>query len=339
MTRGIKAGLLVLTALLASLRADDALRRDGIAAFQAGRYSTALSELGQALKKDPNDHVAARFLALTEAARGDCKSALPVLEKDPDVLAQLGLAKCDTAVGDDASALNVLSKLAHQYPNNPDVLYASARLHMKAFNDDTFAMFQRTPSSYRVHELSAEIFEVQGKYADAAAEYRKAIEINPSAPELHYRLGRDLLMQSHEPESLAQAGAEFQAELRLSPEDGACEYQLGQIAEVQGRADEAKARFAKALSWSPDFVSAMIALAKLDGEQKSYTDAIQLLQRATALQPQNEAAHYALLTAYRNSGQMEKAKAEKVELDRLQKPPDGEFSNFLKKLGEKQPPQ
>ena len=53
------------------------------------------------------------------------------------------------------------------------------------------------------------------------------------------------------------------------------------------------------------------------------------------LQPSNEGAHYALLTAYRNAGDMDKAAAEKAILDRLQKPADGEFSDFLKKLGEK----
>jgi hypothetical protein len=35
---------------------------------------------------------------------------------------------------------------------------------------------------------------------------------------------------------------------------------------------------------------------------------------------------------------MDKAKQEKAILDKLQKPPEGEFSDFLKKLGE-QPKQ
>jgi tetratricopeptide (TPR) repeat protein len=321
------------------LGADTALRTEGIAAFQSGRYSSALPKLQQALKDDPTDKLAARFLALTEAARGNCKSALPVLARDADPLAGLGAAKCYSALGDDESALALLGKLAREHPDNPDILYESARLHMKAFNDDTFVMFQRAPASYRVHELSAEIFEVEAKYADAAAEYRKAIELNPSAPELHYRLGRDLLMESHEPASLAQAATEFQAELRLSPEDGACEYQLGQIAQVGGNAPVAQMHFEKALSLSPDFVAPAIALGKLYSEQKKFNAAIPLLQRAVTLQPNNEAAHYALLTAYRNSGRMDKAKEEKAELDRLQKPPEGEFSDFLKKLGEKRPQQ
>ena len=66
--------------------------------------------------------------------------------------------------------------------DNADVLYLKAKLHMKAFNDSTLAMFQRTPASYRVHELSAEIFEVQSRYDEAVAEYQKAIDMNPERP-------------------------------------------------------------------------------------------------------------------------------------------------------------
>jgi hypothetical protein len=45
------------------------------------------------------------------------------------------------------------------------------------------------------------------------------------------------------------------------------------------------------------------------------------------------------MMAYRNSGDMEAAKREKQTLDSLQKPPEGEFTEFLKKLGEKPPKQ
>jgi hypothetical protein len=41
------------------------------------------------------------------------------------------------------------------------------------------------------------------------------------------------------------------------------------------------------------------------------------------------------MLAYRNSGQMEKAREQKAELDKMRTPTSGEFSEFLKKLGEK----
>jgi Flp pilus assembly protein TadD len=83
----------------------------------------------------------------------------------------------------------------------------------------------------------------------------------------------------------------------------------------------------------------MIALGKLQTQAQRYQEAIGLLTRATKLQPENEGAHYALLTAYRDAGQMDRAAAEKAILDRLQKPPEGEFTDFLKKLGTQPPPQ
>jgi tetratricopeptide (TPR) repeat protein len=210
---------------------------------------------------------------------------------------------------------------------------------MKAFNDATFAMFQRTPASYRVHLLSAEILEVQSRYSEAIPEYRKAIEMNATAPDLHYRLGRALLLQSHSAGALTEASDAFRAELAISPEDSASEFQLGQIALVQGNGEQARTHYETALRLTPRFASAAVALGKLYAQEKQYDRAIELLKQATNLQPENEAAHYALLTAYRNAGQMENARAEKAVLDKLQKPPEGEFSNFLKKLGDKPPEQ
>lgn len=307
---------------------------DGIRDFKDGRYAEALAQLKGA--KDPTGRA---FLALTEAALGDCKSALAGLTADyadPTLARLTGLAavKCDPR-----NAFTRIQQLEDRFPNDPDVLYTAAKLHMKAFNDATFAMFQRAPASYRVHELSAEIFEVENRYTDAVAEYRKAIEINPNAPDLHFRLGRALLLESHDPAVLEQAANEFRAELNISPEDGACEFQLGQIAQVEGQTADARQHFERAIELSPSFVQALIALGKLSTQAKDYKRAIFLLSRATALQPENETAHYALLTAYRDAGDMEKAKAEKTALDRLQKPPAGEFTDFLKKLGEKQPEQ
>ena len=206
---------------------------------------------------------------------------------------------------------------------------------MQAFNNATFAMFQRTPSSYRVHELSADIFEVQNRFDEAVAEYRKAIELNPAAPDLHFRLGRALLLEGHSPELLAQAASEFRTELTLNPEDASCPFQLGQIALVETKTADAKAYFEAALKLAPDFVQALLALGKLESSARNYPRAIELFSRVTQLEPANETAHYALLTAYRDSGQMQKAKDEKATLDKLQKPEEGEFSNFLKKLGEK----
>lgn len=331
------AGLLLFAVVLtASQSATD----EGIAAFKEGRYSTALAKL-----KRTTDYTGSIFLALTEAAVGDCKTALPSLTgvktQDPVLYRLAGLAavKCYSAAGDNLPVFELLHGLEQRFPNDPDVLYTAAKFHMKAFNQATLAMFQRAPASYRVHELSAEIFEVEDRYSDAIAEYKKAIELNPNAPDLHFRLGRAILLESHNSEALDRAAAEFKSELKLSPEDSACEFQLGQIALVKSDAAEAKSHLKRAVSLSPGFAQALIALGKIYSTEKNYTEAIRLLSRACQVQPTNESAHYALMMAYRNSGQMDDAQSQKAILDRLQKPPDGEFSDFLKKLGAQRPEQ
>ena len=342
--RGISCiAALVSAALL--LHGAEEQREQGIAAFHAGRYSAAAQAFRAALAEHPKDDIARTFLALTEAATGDCSSALPVLTGAPrnpsslSRLASLAAVKCYSREGKNNAAFQLLDELQKAYPNDADVLYLEAKLHMKAFNDATYQMFQRTPSSYRVHELSAEIFEVQHQYEDAAAEYRKAIAANVSAPDLHYRLGRAILLAKHDPDSLKKAAEEFRAELRLNPEDGACEFQLGQIAQAEGSKEEARSHFERALALAPEFEQALVALGKIEASEKKYPQAIAHLQRAVTLQPTNESAHYGLMTAYRDAGDLDKAKAEKDKLDQLQKPPSGEFTDFLKKLGEKQPEQ
>jgi tetratricopeptide (TPR) repeat protein len=196
-------------------------------------------------------------------------------------------------------------------------------------------MYQKTPASYRVNQLSGEIFEIQGRYQEAAAEYRKAIQKNASALNLHFRLGRALLLESHDPANLKEARKEFEAELALNPSDAVAEYQVGQIMLTEQDRAGASAHFEKAVTLNPDFGEALVALAKT----KKDADAIPLLERATKLQPTSESAHYSLMMAYRNAGRSSDAQREKAVIDKLTKPPEGEFTDFLKKLGEKAPKQ
>ena len=309
---------------------------DGIAAFNHGDYKAARASLERA----PSDPRARLFLALTRAATGGCDAALPELAKgfaagDNRRLAGLALAQCHIAAKRFAEAGPIVAQLEKQFPADADALYVSADYHMKAWNDAIYRMYQKAPSSYRVDQLSAEVFETQGKFTEAFTEYRKAIEKNPKAIDLHYRLGRALLQQSHDPAVLEQARREFEAELALNPSDAVAEYQVAQILTAEQKKAEAATHFERALELRGDFPEALIAVAKLRLEAKRYPDAIALLERAVKLQPRNETAHYNLMLAYRTAGRTADAQREKTELDKLQKPPEGEFTEFLKKLGDK----
>lgn len=309
---------------------------DGIAAFHRGDYKAARLNL----ERTPNDPQARLFLALVKAATGECEAAAPDLAKafssgENRRLAGLALAQCHVTAKRFTEAGAVIAQLEKEFPADADVLYVSADYHMKAWNDAIYRMYQKAPSSFRVDQLSAEVFETQGKYTEAIAEYRKAIAKNPKAINLHYRLGRALLQQSHDPSVLNQARKEFEAELSLNPSDAVAEYQVGQILTAEQKKPEAAAHLERAAELRPDFPEALIAVAKLRSDAKRYPDAIALLERTVKLQPRNETAHYNLMMAYRNAGRAADAQREKAELDKLQKPPEGEFTDFLKRLGDK----
>ncbi len=331
--------------LLASLGAhaqQDALDK-GIAQFHRGDYAAAQASL----EKAPDSPQRQAFLALARAAGGHCDTALPDLSKhfaetaDPELrrLTGLALSQCNLAQGHYDDAIPVLARLKSLYPGDADVLYQAARLHMKAWNDTLFEMFQKAPSSYRVNQISAEVFEIQGRYADAVTEYRKAIEKNQTALDLHFRLGRALLLESHSPENLAQARKEFEAELSLNPGDAVAEYEIGQILLTGQDAAAAAKHFERAAGLDPNFAEALQAVAKARMDAKHYDQAIALLEKVVRLQPANESAHYSLMMAYRNAGRTADAAVQQATLDKLRQAPEGEFSDFLKRLGDKAPRQ
>ena len=141
-------------------------------------------------------------------------------------------------------------------------------------------------------------------------------------------------MESHSAASLEAARQEFESELKLNPSDAAAEYQIGQILLAQQKPEEASKHYERAVALNPKFGEALLALGKLRLDEKRFSESIALLQQAAELLPKSEAVHYALMIAYRNSGKTEEALRAKETLEQLQRPPEGEFTDFLKKLGE-----
>ena len=139
----------------------------GILQFHRGDYASAEKSLVQALEKN-DDSRGRAFLALTRAATGGCESARAGLEEAfspasaPELrrLSGLALSQCHLGSSRFSEAFAVLTGLTALSPDDADVLYQSARLHLKAWNDAVYRMFEKTPASFRVNQLSAEIFEI-----------------------------------------------------------------------------------------------------------------------------------------------------------------------------------
>src|SRR5204862_7443549 len=107
---------------------------DGIEAFRRGRSL----EAQQKLEKFPNDPAARTFLALSRAAAGACDAARADLAQqfaansEPPLrrLAGIALVQCALAQNRVPEIWPILDQLQKSFPNDADVLYESAKVHM-----------------------------------------------------------------------------------------------------------------------------------------------------------------------------------------------------------------
>jgi tetratricopeptide (TPR) repeat protein len=151
--------------------------------------------------------------------------------------------------------------------------------------------------------------EAQGKWEEAAEEYRMVLKKNPNLAGLHYRLGRVILSKPETPTTREEARKEFEEELRIKPNAGA-EFVLAEFARQSENYVEAIDRFTRATRLDAMFADAFIGLGRsLLGAERA-VEAISPLERAARLQPDNPAVHLMLSNAYRRAGRQADAERE-----------------------------
>ena len=267
----------------------------------------------------PVDANAAAEHALQLAQSGHCPEALPVLKRsltkltDKALKKNAGLAgiRCAmTTTGQADDALDFIRVLKHDYPADPEVLYVAVHLFSDLSIRASQDLLFKAPSSYQVHQLNAESLETQGKWDEAAAEYRGILEKNPNLPGMHFRIGRLILSKPRTPATFDEARKEFLAELAINPNDVASEYVLGEIARQSEQWPEAIEHFAKAAKLDPNFADAQIGLGRSLSAAGKPDQAIAPLEMAARMQPENPTPHFHLAIALRRSGRAADANKE-----------------------------
>ena len=290
----------------------------GMAYYSAGRFRDAIPPCRQALKLKPSLTATRYFLGLSLAESGQCGEALPYLEKDyprlpdPQLKRAMGMdaLRCAMAMNQPDKAVDFLRWLSRDFPDDPDVLYLSATVYSELSTRASQRLLQTAPGSYQAHQFNAEVMEYQGKVGDAIEEYRKVLTLNPNAPGIHYRLGSLLLAGERGPTTLDEARREFEEELRIDPESAVAEYQLAEMARQARQWDEAVERFRHAAKLGGKFEDALIGLGKSLVSANRAAEAIEPLEAAVKLAPDNPVAHYQLSFAYRRLGREDEAKKE-----------------------------
>ena len=289
--------------------------RLGIAYRKAGQPARAAESLERAVALDSNTRVRV-LLGFSYADAGRYRDAVPHLEacfaaepKDA-VRAAIGqrLVECRLALGEDLEALAVVEKLRPIAPDDPNVLYLSSKVYLSLWNGAFQRMLAVAPGSYQVHLIQAEALEAQERFDEAAREYREVQKLAPQVGGIHYRLGRVLLRGGADAESERAALAEFRKELELNPGDARAHAAVGEIQLGRSALSEAARSFERAVEAQPGYVPARVGLAKVLIAEKSWSKALEHLDAAARLAPDEEAVAYNRMVVYRALGRTEDAK-------------------------------
>lgn len=295
------------------------MRRPGVAVCGFLISGMALVCTAQSGQQARPDSASLAHHAIKLAGTGHCAEALPSLKKslaqltDKELKRDVGIngVNCAISLNQPDMALTFLQAITRDFPRDPAVLYLAVHAYSDLSTRAAQELAQNARSSYQAHELNAEALEVQGKWDEAAKEYRAILQQNPNLPGIHFRLGRLLLSKPNPGPTVAEdAKKEMEQEIEIDPSNAGAEYVLGELARQAGQWSQAVDHFSRASKLDAGFGDAFLGLGSSLIAQKKFTEAVPSLETAVKLEPANPAAHYNLAVAYSRSGRKEESEKE-----------------------------
>lgn len=232
---------------------------------------------------------------------------------DSDLKKKAGLAgvRCAMTHNLPYDAVDLLQILRRDFPRDPEVLYQATHAYSDLSALASQELLREAPFSYQVHEISAELLEMEGKWDEAAVEYRKILDSNPMLPGIHARLGRVLLSKPQpSPAEVEQATKSFEEEIEVDPHNAGVEYVLGQLAVDAKDPSAAIRHFSRAAKLDKDFSEAYLALGTALNGTKQFPEAIAALETYEKMDPDSPTGHYQLAIAYAGVGRREDSNRE-----------------------------
>ena len=253
--------------------ARDCAERDVVKALDAGRYSSVSACL---------------LHALTPHSSGDFRIRVS------QVLFELGEYE---------SALKALSGLSNQ--QSPPAFYWRARCFEKLATQAYLRLYQADPNSYRVHELTGDLEAAKANDGQAIAEYRIAVAMKPSVPNLHYSLGH-LLWKDLKTD---EARKELNAELELNPLHAGALHDLGNTYLLEHQPEQALTYLKRAAAVEPKDPGTHRDLGTAYADLHDFAKA-EAEFKAAIPEDQDGSVHYKLARVYLAEGQKENAARE-----------------------------
>ena len=207
--------------------------------------------------------------------------------------------------GEYEAALRTLEGLPATEIKSLEGSYWRARCYEKLATAAYLKLYQADPNSYRWHQLMGDIAAAKGDDGKAIEEYRAAVLLKPSLPNLHYSLGHLLWKDLKVPE----ARIELEAELASNPHHAGALTDLGDTYLLEHQPEKALPYLNSALAADAGNSDIHRDLGTAYSELGDYRKAEEELKIAVAAD-HDGSVHYKLARAYQALGQKENASRE-----------------------------
>lgn len=290
----------------------------GVMAFVRRDYRNASQYLRKALASNPSLAKTQALLGICErrlgqpAAQALLEKAFPKLtDKNLRIQAGMELAGIYEQQGSLDRTASVLRSLVDLDPDNIEILFLAQRVYSELADDTLNKLAILAPRSARMQQVIAERLINAGDLKGATEHYRKALDMDPRLPGVHYELA-EAILESAPTDAEAQAGAqkELEAAVKVDGDSAQTECVFARIALRQSDQDGAYAHYSRAFALNPGEAEAQVGLGRLLATMDKPQEAAKYLRMAVQSDPFNGEAHYRLASVSRSLGLKDEAAKE-----------------------------
>ena len=305
-------------------------------ASQTGDSSRAATEVAKAspaaatgaTSKNCSEHEVQQAIAQGQfSAVAPC--ALRALTKWSKTEFRMQLARALLDAGDSEATLEALATLPLPDRHSPEASYWRARCYEKLATAAYLRLYRTDSNSYRMHELMGDLAAAKEEDGKAIEEYRAAIAMKPSLPNLHYSLGHLLWKDL----KVAEARVELEAELELNPLHAGALDDLGDTYLLEHQASKALPYLIRALQADPGNSDIHRDLGTAYSELRDYKKAEAEFKIALP-DDHDGSVHYKLARAYQAMGEKDKAAREFALSTALNREAHSNLEKKTERLGE-----
>jgi len=300
-----------------------------LATFYLGRrkLDAAIPHLQRAKAINPPDYANSYDLALAlletgklEPARAEVTRLLAI--QDTGELHNL-IGNVEEHAGRLVEAAREYEIAAHKDPTESHLFdWGNDLIQLSAFDpaEQVFsAALERHPRSARLNVGHGIVQYARGQYDDAVKSFCRAADLDPADPRAYQFLGE---MYGVVPlgTDVAERFARF---VKAQPRNALAHFHYAMIL-WRGQSESPPADLARveallkrAVTLDPKLVKALFELGVLLSDQERYPEAIDVLRRAIALEPDQAQAHYRLARAYQRAGRQALAAQELEKFQQL----------------------